>query len=477
MRLFTLGLFIVTNIFFTGNLQGQNPLQKNAVDFKVLFLDYSGHITGDYGDFTGYTTGVEMGYSRNLWEFLNLNVPLRFAVANFDNERQNNITGDLGALLQAQLWDRGKTFVPYVTTGVNGVYQFKQDQDFDVQVPVGAGLDIQIGPSSYLNAQVEYRFGLLEKHNNIHVGVGLKYLIGKKSEERKVLLKPIDTDGDGIPDDEDDCPNTPGLAEFNGCPDTDGDGIPDHLDLCPDVAGPASTQGCPDTDGDGIPDHLDDCPTIPGPAENNGCPEDDRDGDGIPDHLDDCPDEPGPASTNGCPDRDGDGVPDHLDLCPDTPGPAEYDGCPDTDGDGVHDGIDKCPNTPGPAENDGCPVVKEEVKEILNFARRAVQFEIGSAVLQPQSFVVLDQVVRILNENPTYSLQIAGHTDSTGDTNANIDLSARRAKSCYDYLINKGISESRLDFVGYGEARPMATNDTAEGRRINRRVEFTVKFR
>src|SRR5690625_2270951 len=133
-------------------------------------------------------------------------------------------------------------------------------------------------------------------------------------------------------------------------------------------------------------------------------------------------------------------------MCPDDPGPAEYDGCPDTDGDGVHDGIDKCPNTPGPAENDGCPVVKEEVKEILNFARRAVQFEVGSAVLQPQSLVVLDQVVRILNENPTYSLQIEGHTDSTGDTNKNIELSAQRAKSCYDYLIEKGVSEDRLEF-------------------------------
>lgn len=477
MRLYTLAILIVVNVFLTNTLAAQNPLQKNAVDFKVLFLDYTGPVTGDYGDFTGYTTGVELGYSRNLLPFLNLNVPLRFAVANFNNELQNNVTGDLGALLQAQLWEKGKMFTPYVSTGVNGVYEFKDDRQFGVQVPVGAGVDIQIGQSSYLNAQVEYRFGLQENRNNIHAGIGLKYLIGKKSQERKVLVKPVDSDGDGIPDEIDECPDVPGLAEFNGCPDTDGDGIPDHLDLCPDLAGPAETNGCPDTDGDGVIDPEDECPTIPGPPENNGCPEDDRDGDGIPDHLDECPDEPGPAATNGCPDRDGDGVPDHRDLCPDTPGLPEYDGCPDTDGDGVHDGIDKCPNTPGPAENDGCPIVKEEVREILNFAKRAVQFEVGSDRLQPQSYVVLDQIVQILKENPTYGLQIAGHTDSTGDTNSNIDLSARRAKSCYDYMVSKGIDDDRLGFVGYGEDRPIATNDTAEGRSLNRRVEFVVKFK
>ncbi|HLU93373.1 MAG TPA: OmpA family protein, partial [Membranihabitans sp.] len=91
---------------------------------------------------------------------------------------------------------------------------------------------------------------------------------------------------------------------------------------------------------------------------------------------------------------------------------------PDTDGDGVHDGIDNCPGTPGVASNAGCPLVKEEVKEILDFARRAVQFEVGSANLQPQSYVVLDQIVDILKENPTYGLQISGHTDNTGDNNS-----------------------------------------------------------
>ncbi|WP_236974918.1 OmpA family protein [Membranihabitans maritimus] len=454
----------------------QNPLQKDAINFKVLFLDYAGPIEGDYGDFKNYTNGVEIGYSRNLYSFLNLNVPMRFALANFNNPQQNDVTGDIGALLQAQLWERGKLFVPYVTAGVNGVYEFK-GQQFGLQVPAGIGIDVQIGTSAYLNGQVEYRYGLAEDRSNIHVGIGLKYLIGKEEEEQKVLLKPVDFDKDGIPDDEDDCPQIPGLPEYNGCPDTDGDGIPDNEDLCPDIAGSATGNGCPDSDNDGIIDPEDECPNLPGSAENNGCPNFDKDDDGIPDNRDACPDQAGPAATNGCPDRDGDGIADREDRCPDSPGTMANEGCPDTDGDGVHDGIDRCPGTPGDVNNAGCPYVKEEVKEILDFAKRAVQFEVGSATLQSQSYVVLDQIVELMKDNPTYGLQISGHTDSTGDANSNVDLSAQRAKACYDYLVRKGIAEDRLDFVGYGEARPIATNDTANGRSLNRRVEFEVKFK
>ncbi len=86
-----------------------------------------------------------------------------------------------------------------------------------------------------------------------------------------------------------------------------------------------------DRDGDGVPDDEDKCPDVPGPASNAGCPEGelpDRDHDGIPDKDDRCPDDPGPKELEGCPDRDGDDVPDIDDKCPDEPGPAANDGCP-----------------------------------------------------------------------------------------------------------------------------------------------------
>ncbi|MFL2607144.1 MAG: lamin tail domain-containing protein [Flavobacteriaceae bacterium] len=83
--------------------------------------------------------------------------------------------------------------------------------------------------------------------------------------------------------------------------DTDGDGIVDVNDSCPETAGPIEGSGCPDSDGDGIYDNEDQCPDEPGDAENNGCPVVDADGDGVLDGFDDCPNEPGPAQYNGCP--------------------------------------------------------------------------------------------------------------------------------------------------------------------------------
>lgn len=115
----------------------------------------------------------------------------------------------------------------------------------------------------------------------------------------------IDSDGDGVPDDLDTCPDEAGLPELEGCPDADGDGIADKDDLCPTVAGLAALSGCPDADGDGVTDADDECPNEAGPASNNGCPLPDSDNDGVLDRDDDCPDEPGLPEFNGCPEADG----------------------------------------------------------------------------------------------------------------------------------------------------------------------------
>lgn len=203
----------------------------------------------------------------------------------------------------------------------------------------------------------------------------------------------------------------------------------------------------------------------------------DRDGDGVPDAEDRCPDLPGPATTFGCPDRDGDGVADKDDRCPDQPGPAALGGCPDRDGDGVPDIDDLCPDQPGPAANRGCPEVTATDQEILANAVKNVQFSTGSATLLASSHAVLDQVATLLARYPERNLVISGHTDSVGDDKFNLDLSQRRAKACYDYLIGKGVSANRMSHAGYGETRPIASNDTEAGRTKNRRVEFELRLK
>ena len=190
--------------------------------------------------------------------------------------------------------------------------------------------------------------------------------------------------------------------------------------------------------------------------------------------MDRCPDTKGTLATNGCPDTDSDGVADPDDNCPLAAGPKVYDGCPDTDGDGLDVSKDKCPNTFGTVAMSGCPEIAKEDKETLDIAMRAVQFDTGKNTLKSESFRILRQIARIMERYPDYNLSIAGHTDNVGNPSANQSLSERRAKACYDYLISQGIPASRISYAGFGESRPIADNNTLNGKRLNRRVEFNI---
>ena len=100
----------------------------------------------------------------------------------------------------------------------------------------------------------------------------------------------------------------------------------------------------------------------------------------------------------------------------------------DTDGDGLDDSIDKCPNTPGTVASNGCPDITVEDRKTLDVAMRAVQFETGKATLKAESFVILRQISSILSRYPDYNLVIAGHTDNTGSSIANQELSEKEQK-------------------------------------------------
>ena len=232
--------------------------------------------------------------------------------------------------------------------------------------------------------------------------------------------------------------------------DRDGDGVNDIVDRCPDIAGLPSLQGCPDRDGDGIADIDDKCPEIFGVARYQGCP---------------------------IPDTDGDGINDELDKCPAVPGIARYQGCPipDTDGDGVNDEEDKCINEKGPASNFGCPVISEAIIKRVNVAAQNIFFQTAKSTLLPKSFPKLNDVVTILKDNPSFKVQIDGHTDFVGNDAYNQTLSEQRAAAVKAYLVSQGIAESRLSSAGYGESRPVADNNTAAGKAKNRRVEMTLR--
>jgi OOP family OmpA-OmpF porin len=232
-----------------------------------------------------------------------------------------------------------------------------------------------------------------------------------------------------------------------------------------------------DSDGDGVNDDADQCPGTPAgtAVDGKGCPlPQDDDGDGVNNDADKCPGTPPGTKVDaaGCElDSDGDGVGDSRDQCPNTPAGARVDdkGCElDGDADGVVDSQDKCPDTPAGDRVDatGCSF-KDEIK------LPGVVFETNSADLKPESIPVLEGAIATLKRYPDIRIQVAGHTDSRGSDAYNLDLSSRRAATVLNFLRDGGVT-NELASRGYGERQPVASNSTEEGRQQNRRVVLRV---
>ena len=236
-----------------------------------------------------------------------------------------------------------------------------------------------------------------------------------------------------------------------------------------------------DTDGDGVLDIWDVCPNTKAGVEvtSRGCElknlDRDDDQDRINNNVDQCPNTPIGVAVDrvGCSlDSDMDGVTTGQDRCPGSRAGADVDiyGCEnDEDNDGVVDHRDDCLGTRAGARTDvkGC-----EIKDIISLP--GVSFETGRDALLPGIEYLLQAAADTLKKHPDLQIEVAGHSDDTGDANMNIGLSMRRAKTVRNFLIRYGVEESRLTFKGYGEAQPIADNSTAEGRATNRRVELRV---
>ena len=249
-----------------------------------------------------------------------------------------------------------------------------------------------------------------------------------------------DSDGDGIMDGDDACPNDP--ETMNELDDEDG---------CPDEVKAVAK----DADNDGLNDDVDSCPNKPEDMDSfeddDGCPDLDNDGDGVLDADDACINEVGVALAKGCPE-------------------------PDRDGDTVVDRLDNCPDQPGTVENQGCQKrqlvkVSESGLEILD----KVYFRTNKAKILKVSFGLLDNVADVLkNHTEIKAIRVEGHTDDRGKDAHNKRLSQQRAESVVKYLVKRGVSKSRLIAIGFGEEKPIDSNETDEGRSANRRVDFVI---
>jgi OOP family OmpA-OmpF porin len=203
-------------------------------------------------------------------------------VFNYVNTKSDAGKGDIKAYLYRldglYHFNATERFVPYVAAGVGGIYFDRSGgNDNDPLVNYGGGLKYFITEAIALRGDVRHVISFDSTYNNLLYTVGLSIFFGGTKEA--AARAPLDSDGDGVPDHLDRCPDTPaGVAvDSSGCPlDSDGDGVPDYLDRCPDTpAGVAvDSSGCPlDSDGDGVPDYLDKCPGTPIGArvDERGC--------------------------------------------------------------------------------------------------------------------------------------------------------------------------------------------------------------
>jgi OOP family OmpA-OmpF porin len=457
------------------NSQAQDSNNKWAVGFGVNAIDYRSSAGADgfpdqfdqpfkvsdnwnilpsvsYINVSRYVgSGFIVGLTGSINQIDKYVVPVAGKTLNGPNDYAAINPGDLmyygiDATVTYSFMELIKSKVLEPTLSVGGGYTFLGDESYGTVNP-GVGLNIWFTENVGLSLLGTYKksFGDREYAGTqtpdapsyTQYSAGLTFKFGAK-----------DTDGDGIYDKDDACPEVAGLKQFNGCPDTDGDGIEDSKDKCPTVAGTAEFQGCADTDGDGVADPDDACPSVAGLKQFQGCP--DTDGDGVTDASDKCPTVAGPASNAGCPELD-------------------------ADKDGVIDKEDACPTVPGPASNKGCPEVTEQVLADLKVQARAVYFNSGKATFKTgdkETQARLEAIKEILKNYPNAKFSIEGHTDSDGSDKLNQKLSEDRAAAVMNGLIERGVNVNNLTSKGFGETMPVATNKTAAGKAQNRRTEI-----
>jgi OmpA-OmpF porin, OOP family len=441
---------VVTLLCSIFTLQAQEKLNKqyakrpalgvhfSLTDFKTAGLIRSQSlstvlINKQWQPVRSMSPGLGLSYTKGFSNHIDMQARLNASFLNLPNARfsslGDNFFGEFDITANAKMLSDKYWVTPFLTAGIgaanyDGTY-------FSAYMPLGGGVQLNFWDEAFLVINSQYRVPITASNDyHFYHSIGILGNIGapKNVVAPVVVTPPVvdkDTDGDGIMDSKDKCITVKGTSKYDGCP-------------------------IPDTDGDGINDEDDKCKTEKGVIRFQGCP---------------------------IPDTDGDGINDEEDKCINQRGVARYQGCPipDTDNDGVNDEEDKCVDVAGVVENQGCPAIEEKVIEKIEFAAKNILFETGSAKLKSSSFKNLNEVAKILVENNSLQLDIEGHTDNTGNAEKNQTLSESRAKAVLDYLVKKGIEESRLTSAGFGQDQPIADNATPAGRTKNRRVELKLR--
>lgn len=386
---------------------GQTSQKRVMASMSGIFLDYNGPLTNDYLNYQEFSGGLSFGTHVYLTPSLNLSVNTAFVPQvsspenNSDLDRPSMI--DANSLVQFKM-NNGRVLsedaflAPYLTTGL-GLNSLRNKTA--IYFPAAIGMRMRLSSNLSLNLESMYKQSIGRRYQHITHSVGIVFSVPTQTKEQPIPEEEMDT-----------AEASPMIAAKTVITrpdrgmDSDRDGIPDEEDSCPDVMGLIQFGGCP-----------------PQPSD----PKD------------------GPIAT-----ADAFGV-----------DPASLEHTPES--------TDRAGST-----KETIKIDKEDA-DFLNFAVQNIYFETSSNELKPSSYPVLDRIAEILEKYPDAHLTITGHTDDIGDEKGNLVLSIKRAFQVKYYLVNeKGIRLSRIDSDGYGEQKPIADNESSEGRSQNRRVEFEL---
>jgi len=413
--------------------QTSKTIHPTILGARFNLLDFAS--AKPFGKISNTTSGLGFNFVKGINSHFDWSISLDGA---FSDSMTDMKLSDKKLLLQAEFGVRGRMFTtgsrfqPFLALGIGISTYNNYVSSF---IPAGMGLQVGLFKDAYLIVHAQYRISIPQSINNHYFySIGFSGAISNSKRKSNKDTRPattavpsqvfLDSDQDGIVDTADACPDKPGMAQFAGCPDKDEDGIPDKNDNCPGVFGTLKYQGCPipDSDMDGINDEQDSCISVFGIIQFKGCP------------------------------------------------------APDSDNDGVTDLDDRCPDIAGPATSNGCPEIKKEIETSVNKAAKNILFATGSYQLLSVSNKSLNEVVKILKEDTLIKVNIEGHTDNVGQSIKNQELSEQRAKAVMKYLIKNDISGNRLQSSGYGESKPISTNNSTKSRTLNRRVEMKLTY-
>jgi len=362
-----------------------------------LFLDYNGPLTNDYLNYQAFSKGISLGTQLYLSPSMNMGINTAYVPQVNHPERANDFDFpsmvDANALVQFKLnngrvLSENAVIAPYLSTGV-GLNSLRNQTAF--YIPAAMGIQFRVSSTFSFRLESMYKQSIGQRYQHIAHTVGMVFSVPtKKKEELEIEEEEIEA------------PLTPMIAE---------------------KAVITRPQTGIDTDKDGIPDEEDSCPEVMGLIQFGGCP---------------------PVAEEESQQPFGEAVPEVSLEAVERAAPQQIE-------------------------------LAQEDAAFLDFAMQNVYFETSSNELKPESYPVLDRIAELMEKYPDAHLNIAGHTDDTGDDKDNLVLSIKRAFQVKYYLVNeKGVRLSRIESDGFGEQEPIADNETENGRSQNRRVEFEL---